>query len=116
MRRALPEGFVAGDAPNGSERRGFARDVTCWLLPLGRTATVEAASHFPDADSVADCALTFRNVPLTGIELDGNLADGPFEALLIWAATKPLRTLAMSGATESQRARLADFKRQHGIA
>jgi hypothetical protein len=114
-RRAPPDWFLADEA-DGSGRRGFARDEASWLLPLSRAATFEAASHFPDAASVADCALTFRNVPLTGIELDGSVGDGPFEALLLWAATKPLRTLTMTDANKSQQMRLADFKREHGIA
>jgi hypothetical protein len=114
-RRAPPDLFLAGEADGGGQR-GFARGEASWLLPLSRTATFDAASHFPDATSVADCALTFRNVPLTGIELTGSPADGPFEALLIWAGTKPLKTLAMTGATGSQQTRLADFKRKHGIA
>lgn len=114
-RRAPADLFLADDAESGG-RRAFARDEASWLLPLSRTVTFDAARHFPDAASVADCALTFRNVPLTGIELTGSLGDGPFGALLIWAATKPLKTLAMTGATESQQARLADFKRARDIA
>lgn len=114
-RRALPDWFLAGKADDGGRRR-FACDEVSWLLPLSRTATFDAASHFPDATSVADCALTFRNVPLTVVELTGRLGDGPFEALLVWASTKPLKTLVVTGATETQQARLADFKRQHGIA
>lgn len=114
--RRAPLDFFLADEGDGGDRRGFACDGACWLLPLSRTAAFESASHFPDADSVADCALTFRNVPLTGIELDGSLGDGPFEALLVWAATKPLKTLVMTGASERQQARLADFKRAHGIA
>lgn len=113
-RRAQPDWFFSSDM-DGNGRRGFIRDRASWLLPLCRVATFEAGVHFADAASVADCALTFRNVPLTGIELDGTLRDGPFEALLIWAATKPLRTLTVTGATERQQARLADFKRAHGI-
>lgn len=114
-RRAPPDWFLAG-AADGGRRHAFARDEASWLLPLSRTATFDAATLFLDVDSVADCALTFREVPLTVIELDGGVSDGSFEALLLWAATKPLRTLTMTGATESQRARLADFKREHGIA
>jgi hypothetical protein len=55
-------------------------------------------------------------VPLTGIEPDGSLGEGPFEAVLGWAATKSLRTPAMTGTSEKQQARLADFRRAHGIA
>ena len=114
-RRALPDWFLASEA-DGRGRRRFARDNASWLLPLSRTATFDAAEHFPDVTAIADCALTFRNVPLSGIELDGSLEDGPFEAFLIWAATKPLRMLAMTGANEHQRARLADFKQERGVA
>ena len=38
-----------------------------------------------------------------------------FEAVLAWAATKKLKTLAVSGANEGQCARLADFKHERGI-
>lgn len=114
-RRALPGMFLTR-APNGSAGQGFARDKASWLLPLSRTVTFDAASHFPDAVSVADCAATFRNVPLTGIELVGDLADGAFEAFMTWAATKPLKALAMTDGDEIRQARLADFKRERGLS
>ncbi|MCW5733781.1 MAG: hypothetical protein KIS73_06635 [Enhydrobacter sp.] len=114
-RRALPDWFLSKDV-DASGRRDFARDKASWLLPLCRTVSLQATSHFPDADSVADCALTFRDVPLTRIEIDGSLDDRRFGALLAWAGTKPLKMLAIPGVTESQRARLAHFKREHRVA
>ncbi len=114
-RRAPAELFLAGER-DGDGRPGFARDDASALLPLCRTATFDAARHLPDATAVADCAMTFRDVPLSGIEIDGKLGDRAFEAFLIWAGTKPLTALAMDGANERQRARLAEFKREHGLA
>jgi hypothetical protein len=55
-----PDFFLAAEG-DGGDRRGFAGDGAGWRLPLSRTAAFESASHFPDADPVADCALTFRN-------------------------------------------------------
>lgn len=114
-RRALPGWFLAGGPADASGRRRFARDKAFWLLPLSRAVSFDAASHFPDAVSLLDCAATFRSVPLTAIEIEGELSDSRFEAVLAWAATKKLKTLAVSGANEGQCARLADFKHERGI-
>jgi hypothetical protein len=113
-RRAPPDWFLTGGADDGETRR-FARDKASWLLPLARAVSLQAAS-FDDAVALLACAATFHDVPLTAIELTGTLEDEPFDALLAWAATKPLKTLTAPGANDGQRVRLADFKRERGIA
>lgn len=86
----------------------FAGSLASWLLPLSRALVIDRADALlPDVAAVRAAADTFRDVPLTVLEIAGPLTDAAFEAVLAWAASKTLQRLSLPDATSGQQERWA---------